>query len=181
MTAPPPIFRRMRHLLLIIPLLVAACNDVPWSGAAEGPPPNADAETFPPGADLRDGLTLIAAILDSAIVTQLNDDGVVHLLRAETLTDRILETGMPFGWLPASEYSLEARVWQIQARADRIVARLRAGARRDELLVDVQALREDVAALHTAISGGGTPAPVPIDRLLERLDSVTRRRDPSGT
>ena len=160
--------------------ILAACNDVPWSGRADAPPAASEAEAFPPDADLRTGLDLIGAVLDSAIATQLDDDGVRHLVRVEALSDRILETGMPFGWLTGSDYSVEARVWQIQARADRIMARLRANARRDELLLEVQALRTDVATLRTAIGEGGEAAPVPVDRLLQRLDSVTRKPVPPG-
>lgn len=170
----------MRHRLVIAILgLLAACND-PWSRAPDAPAAAGQMEAFPPGATLRDGLDMIGAVLDSAISTQLDDAGVGNLLRAESLTDRVLETQIPFGWLTASDYSVEARVWQIQARADRIVARLRADARRDELLAEVQALRADVAALRAAISGGGEPAPAPIDRLLQRLDSATRRPVPPG-
>lgn len=160
---------------------LAACNDVPWSRSPETAAVAAETQGFPPGASLRDGLDLIGAVLDSAIATQLDDAGVGHIMRVEALTDRVLETEIPFGWLTEPDYSIESKVWQIQARADRIVARLRANARRDELLTEVQGLRADVSALRGAISGGGAPAPVSVDLLLQRLDSATRRPVPPGT
>lgn len=162
----------MRRALLLLTLVLPACNDVPWLRTAE-PPPGADVVAFAPDASLADGLEMIGAVLDSAIAHGLDDTGVGYMLRAEMLTDRVLETNMPFGWL-ASDYSVEARVWQIQAQADRIVARVRAGAG-DDLLPEAESLRADVAALREALSAGGEPAPAPVEGLLERLDAADRR------
>lgn len=161
----------MRRLLPIALFLLAGCNDVPWLSRADAAPA-VEAIAFDPDATLADGLTRIGAVLDSAIATGLNEVGVQHMLRAEALSDRVLETRMPFGWL-ASDYRVEARVWQIQAQADRIVARLRAGARTEDLLPDAETLRGDVTALREALTAGGEGVPAPVDRLLQKLDSAT--------
>ena len=161
--------------LVLIAVLLAACNEVPWARQPEAPPVAALGEAFPPGSTLADGLAIINATLDSALRADFDDIGVQQLLRAEALSDRVLETEMPFGWLASQNYSVEARVWQIQAQADRIVARLRAGARREDLVPEAQALQRDVNALRSAIAAGGQSPPPPVDRLLERLDSARQR------
>jgi hypothetical protein len=159
-------------LLMTIASILSACSDVPWAGQAESPAAAVRTDAFPPGARLADGLAIVEATLDSALATRLDEAGVPHLLRAEALSDRVLETEMPFAWLAAQNYSVEARVWQIQAQADRIVARLRAGARREDLLPEVEVLRGDVNSLRTALASGGEPQPPPVEYLLEQLDSA---------
>jgi hypothetical protein len=161
--------------LVLIAVLLPACNDFPWARQPEAAPAVSQGEAFPPGATLTDGLAIIDATLDSALTARFDELGMQQLLRAEALSDRVLETEMPFGWLASQNYSVEARVWQIQAQADRIVARLRAGARREDLVPEAEALRRDVNALRTAIAAGGAPPPPPVERLLERLDSVRQR------
>jgi hypothetical protein len=161
--------------LVLVAVLLPACNNVPWARQPEAPPAASQGEAFPPGATLGDGLAIIDATLDSALTADFDDAGVQQLLRAEALSDRVLETEMPFGWLTTQNYSVEARVWQIQAQADRIVARLRAGARREDLVPEAEALRRDVNALRSAIAAGGQTPPPPVERLLERLDSARQR------
>ncbi|NIP77977.1 MAG: hypothetical protein GWM90_01745, partial [Gemmatimonadetes bacterium] len=51
-------------------------------------------------------------------------DGV---LTAEAISDRLIHAERPVDWL-ASGYDVEARLRQLQAMADRVVARLRRGA-----------------------------------------------------
>jgi hypothetical protein len=166
----------MRSVVLVLmAVLLPACNDVPWARQPEAAPAATQGQAFAPGATLADGLAIIDATLDSALSSDFDDTGVQQLLRAEALSDRVLETDIPFGWLATQNYSVEARVWQIQAQADRIVARLRAGARREDLVPEAEALRRDVNALRSAIAAGGKAAPAPVDRLLERLDSARRR------
>ncbi len=162
-------------------ILFAACIDVPWA-REEVPIAPADGNAFPPGTTLAEGLDIVAAVVDSAIASGLDETGMRQLYRAEALSDRVFETALPFGWLAGQNYRLEARVWQLQARADRIVARLRAGARREDVLPETEALRRDIAGLRAAIGEGGERPPESIDRLLQRLDSVTRRRstDPAN-
>lgn len=171
-----------RHLLIIAFVLGAAgCSDVPWAGGASATPLVEAQDGLSPGSTIRDALDMIGLVLDSAISRQLDEEGVRQLRRAEFLTDRILEAEIPFDWLATSDYSIEARIWQIQAQADRIVARLRASARRDELLPEIQTLRADIAALRDAIGAGGRPEPAPVERLLQQLDSVTRPPPTTGS
>lgn len=160
---------------LVCAFVAAGCTDAPWSGAAEPPPAAAEGEAFPPGATLDDGLALISAALDSAIATGLSDEGVRLVLRAESLSDRILETRLPFTWLERNGYSVEARVWQIQSRADRLISAIRVGTRREDLIPELSAFRNDVEDLRAALAQGGGEPPVPLDRLLRQLDSATRR------
>lgn len=164
-----------RFPLFALMLAFAGCIDVPWSTGADEPPAASQTDVFPPDATLADGLEMIRTVLDSAIANRLEDPGEQQLMRAEALTDRVLETQLPFGWLAAQNYSVEARVWQLQAQADRIVARLRAGARREDLLPEAEALLRDVTELHSSIAGGGEAPPPSIDQLLRQLDSTDRR------
>lgn len=166
---------RLVPLTPVVLLLAAACIDAPWSTAADAAPAAAESEAFPPDATLDEGLALMVAVLDSAIQTGLNDEGVRLVLRAEALSDRILETRLPFRWLGDNGYSVEARVWQIQSRADRLISSIRVGTRREDLIPELQAFRDDVEALRIAFAAGGSEPPPPIDRLLRQLDSADRR------
>jgi hypothetical protein len=161
---------------MLAAFVVACGNGAPrWLSSSE-PPAAAEAANIPAGTPLADVLESIEAELDTALAGPLTEDAVTHLTRAEAMTDRLPESRLPFGWLAAQHYRLEARLWQIQALADRALAEIRVGARREDVLPDVVALREQIAALRSALAQGGAPQPEPIERILQRLDSVTVRR-----
>src|SRR5690606_13338887 len=112
-----------------------------------------------------------------------DDYARTRIYRAEAITDRILETELPFAWLQAS-YSVEAWLRQLQAMADRIVAQIRRSESEERILGDVARLRESVMVLRTEISREGGPMPPPLDSLLAwyEVDSMPTRipRDSIG-
>jgi hypothetical protein len=102
----------------------------------------------------------------NAAGNDLGKSSVAHLLRAEAITDRLLEAQLPFTWLRADSYSLEAYVRQIQALADRIVAEIRNSEDRALVAQDVSELRKRVQALRRDLTRGGGSPPWPLDSLL---------------
>jgi hypothetical protein len=157
--------------------VLAACGPTGprgWLASPETPPAAAEAGALEPGMPLDDALGRIAVLLDSALAGRLEDDGTAQILRAEAMTDRLGETRLPFLWLAAENYSVEARLWQVQAAADRVVAQIRVGVRRDDLLPDVVALRDEVYRLRAGLADGGTPPPLPIQGVLNALDNPRR-------
>jgi len=117
------------------------------------------------GLTLDDGLRMLEKELNDA-GDGLDKSAVSHLLRAEAISDRLLEARLPFTWLHADSYSLEAYVRQIQALADRIVAEIRNNDERPLVAQDVSELRKKVKAVrHDLARGGGNP-PWPLDSLL---------------
>lgn len=104
----------------------------------------------------------LAAILDS----DLDEASQAHLLSAEAITDRLLEDEPSTEWLP-SGYIVEARLRQIQALADRIVAELRRGVAEELILEDIAALRLSVRDLRSRLASARTAStPPPLDSLL---------------
>jgi len=159
-------------------LVIAACGpEGPrgWLLAGDAPPAAAQAPGIEPGMPLDEALERIGEQLDSALAHRLSEEGIPFLLSAEAMTDRLAETSRPLSWLAAEHYSLEARLWQLQAGADRVLARIRVSAPLDSVMPEVQALREGVQALRGALAGGSAPPPEPVGRLLDRLDSMRRR------
>jgi hypothetical protein len=100
------------------------------------------------------------------------------LYRAEAITDRLLDSRLPFEWLTAERYSVDARLRQIQALADRVTAQLRTRAPRESALEDARALRGDVQRLQAELAEGGGAAPTPLEQLLSAADTVRPRRPP---
>jgi hypothetical protein len=95
---------------------------------------------------------------------------------AERVTDRLLETAPPVAWMP-EQYSVDATLRQFQAAADRIVARLRRGARGEDVAEELAALEASVAHLRQVLEEGtGRTAPADLDSLL--ADSAAARRNP---
>lgn len=89
-----------------------------------------------------------------------------RLLAAEAITDGLMEARRPFDWL-ATGYDLEARLRQLQAMADRVVAKLRRGASLEEVAEDVEVMTRALTDLRRQIAAGrGTPAPPTLDSLL---------------
>ena len=89
-----------------------------------------------------------------------------HLLRAEAITDRLLQAPRRVDWL-ATGYDVEARLRQLQAMADGLVARMRRGTTLSEVGPEVALLRAAVADLQEQlrVPGGGAPPPT-LDSLL---------------
>jgi len=147
-------------------------------GSAPAPPPAAAIAPVRSNTPLDEKLSRLDAELTAVIESNFGDDMEERLQRAEAITDRLLETEPPYTWL-ASQYSSEARLRQLQALADRVMARVI----RDD--VDMRALRGDVRHLQAlvarlrgdlAVPGGS--APVPLDSLLAEAPS---RPVPAGT
>ncbi len=127
------------------------------------------------GLPLERILDRLEAQLDSAIDEGLGAGAIRRLAAAEAVTDRLIETGLPFEWIRKDDgYSVEARLRQIQALADRVMAQARGGVDRDSLAADVQAFRDRVSGLRLDLEkGGGTP-PVPVANLLRAIDTMRR-------
>lgn len=151
---------------------LTACWEAPAEAPTQAAPPPA-AALAPLSADntLDQALGLLEVELQAAVANNLEGDGVSSVLRAEAITDRLLETRQPFDWIAADRYFVDARIRQIQAEADRIVAQIRSGVARDTVVTAIRGLGEDVTALRTNLAEGGTRAPPSLDQLLEG-DSV---------
>lgn len=101
-----------------------------------------------------------------------------RLLAAEAITDGLSQARRPFDWL-ATGYDLEARLRQIQALADRVVAQLRRNAAIADVEPDVQAMITALNDLRTQLAAGrGGPAPPPLDSLLAQDPMAAARRGP---
>lgn len=139
---------------------------VEGTGESQLPPPAAALSGNQPGVDLRARLVRLEADLAAVAEGGLDDESLGRLLRAEAVTDRLLEDEPENAWLAAGYY-VEARLRQIQALADRTVAQLRRGVAREFVLRDVAALRLSVADLIAQLAqpGNGAPPP-PLDSLL---------------
>jgi len=171
-------------LVMILSLAGAGCWASPEDTGlgGEAPPPAAALAEIGAATPLDDGLVMLQAELDTVLMGGLDDaERDRRLLRAEAITDRLLETRLPFEWLTAENYGLDARLRQIQALGDRVVAQLRSGAPPDSIRADVAALRNDVADLRAAIARGGTRAPPPLEQLLAEYESSRRRPAPRPT
>ncbi|HSJ24121.1 MAG TPA: hypothetical protein VK929_05580 [Longimicrobiales bacterium] len=152
-------------------MLAAACGAAPQSE----PPMQATAAIMTevrPGAPLDEVLQLMDAHLVRALEGRLEGEALQDFRRAEAISDRLLETRMPFEWITSEQYSLEARLRQVQSLADRILAMVEIGASRDSIVADTELLRESVLRIRELIAQGGTPAPPHIHRLLQGGDTA---------
>jgi hypothetical protein len=152
---------------------LAACR-MPGTGESTVPPTTLPVE-IGSGTPVGVTLVLLEAQLDSALAAGLDGAGPVHLDRAEAISDRLLETRLPFAWISAESYSVEARLRQIQVRADRVEALRLGGARGEDVTAEIRQLREAVAVLRRELDADGTPAPPPVQQLLSTLDTARRR------
>jgi hypothetical protein len=114
------------------------------------------------------------AELDTALAAGVDGAGIERLYRAEEISNRLLESHLPFAWLEDENYSVDARLRQIQSVADRVVARIRSSGRQEELTADVESLRAEIRTLRAGLARGGTAAPIPIERILTQLDTARR-------
>jgi hypothetical protein len=157
-------------------LLVAGCTrpDERMVASAD-PPPATVVAPIEAGTPLDELLARLDAELAAALDRGLDgDEGMTRLMRAEAISDRLLEARLPFAWLTAEAYSLPARLRQIQASSDRVVALVRGGAQAQRLDDQTTALRADVSDLRAALARGGGPAPPTLDMLLAGRDTTDR-------
>ena len=156
--------------LLSLSLIVAACDragaDVTTAdGDAQLPPPAA-AMSAEGGLGLDSRLEQLEADLGRVIDAGLDDESQVYILAAEATTDRLLEEQPTADWLGIG-YLVEARLRQIQALADRIVAEHRREVAKELILEDVAALRASVRDLRAQLAAQGNGgAPPSLDSLL---------------
>jgi hypothetical protein len=91
-----------------------------------------------------------------------------RVLTAEAISDQLISAVRPVDWL-AGGYDVEARLRQLQALADRVVAQLRRGASVAQVEEEVAIMREAVQDLQERLSvAGGGAAPLPLDSLLKQ-------------
>ena len=127
-------------------------------------------------------LAELESVLRESMGGDLDDAKVERLLRAEALTDRLLEAEPPVEWL-ATDYSLDSKLRQLQALADRIVAQIRRGGEEQAVARDVRDLRRAVAVLRRdLVRPGGGKAPPPLDSLLAsvRVEAPPAEEGASG-
>jgi hypothetical protein len=155
--------------LLVLATGLLACRRNPEDKAVSDPTPPPAAAMTGQHQSLDEGLRSLEAEISGAMENDLEGQAAKnHLMQAEAITDRLLEADLPFYWLRARDYSVESMVRQIQALADRVVAKLRNGMDGQDLLVDVRDLRQKVLLLRRDLTAGGGPAPMSLDSLLAR-------------
>lgn len=162
-----------RLLPVACALVLAACAGDPGQERLEGSdaPPPAAAVSPQETESLDSQLQRLRVELAAGM-----EGDPERLLQAEAITDGLMEARRPFDWL-ATGYDVEARLRQLQAMADRVVAQLRRGA-------ELATVAEDVADITTALTdlraqlaaGRGGPAPPGLDSLLARDPVEVARR-----
>ncbi|HEX6063904.1 MAG TPA: hypothetical protein VFZ04_06755 [Longimicrobiales bacterium] len=161
--------------ILLIPALLAGCRrNNPEEAAVSSASPPPAAALAREHRSLDDGLGQLDRLLSLAMRGDLEgDEAEGYLMRAEAITDRLLETDLPFHWMRARDYSVESAVRQIQALADRVIARMRNGMDGQQILADVRDLRRQVIELRRGLAAGGGEAPLSLDSLLARYANDT--------
>jgi hypothetical protein len=155
--------------ILCIAAVLAGCRSNPEDAAVSGASPPPAAALARDHRSLDDGLQQLDRLLSLAMRGDLEGDAAENqLLRAEAITDRLLETDMPFHWMRSRDYSVESAVRQIQALADRVIAKMRNGMDGQDILADVRDMRRQVIELRRGLAAGGGPAPLSLDSLLAR-------------
>lgn len=164
MTRKPILLRIAGALLVALPAAACDNGDVTDAASAQAPPPAA--ALYGEAIGLEGRLERLDADLSAVLEGELDDTSQDHLLSAEAVTDRLLEDAATTEWLPTG-YFVEARLRQIQALADRVVAEFRRGVARELILEDVAALQAAVRDLRTRLASARTAsAPPPLDSLL---------------
>lgn len=164
-------------------LLAVACTRgdvdvVDSTGGSQAPPPAAALYGPEAGVGLKDRLDRLEADLTAVLDGGLDDESQLYLMRAEATTDRLLEDEPDFAWL-GSGYFVEARLRQIQALADRIVAEVRRGVARELVMGDIAALRLSITDLRDQLQQAGNgAAPTPLDSLLAAHEDPLQGRLP---
>jgi hypothetical protein len=157
---------RQNALVLLLPALLACSQGNPEEAAISSPAPPPAAALAPLRGPVQLDRTL--AQLEGELVRAINGVGDfnAHLIRAEAITDRLLETQMPFAWLNARRYGVEPMLRQIQSLADRILAQMRSGVGSDEVERETRAMHKRVRDLRFALRAGGGSPPLSLDSLL---------------
>jgi hypothetical protein len=153
----------MRRLILTVPVTLAlvACDLAPEAGVGREPPPAA--AVLAPGQDvpLLDKLEMVLVEIDRAL-----EGEPARVLTAEAITDQLLHAPRDVDWL-ATGYSVEARLRQIQAQADAIVAGMRRGLGMNVMEPEMRTLQESVRHLQQQLQlPGGGAAPPTLETLL---------------
>jgi hypothetical protein len=160
-----PACKAMRKTLLLVCLCLTACRESDPSTASADLP---IAELGRNAGTLDGALGLLERELAAAMKS--GGDMKVHLARAEAISDRLLETQLPFTWLQDRAYSVASMLRQIQALADRIVAEQLWGGpvMTQQMLTDLQDLQNKVKTLRTGLQGRGGASPMALDSLLAK-------------
>jgi hypothetical protein len=149
--------------------LLSGCRQNPEDSAVSNPSPPPAAALTRQHQSLDDGLKQLDAALTTAMRGDLEGQSAKTALEeAEAITDRLLESELPFHWMRARDYSVESSVRQIQALADRVIAKMRNGMDGQELRTDVREMRTKVIELRRGLAAGGGDAPLSLDTLLAR-------------
>lgn len=154
-------------------VVLAGCQRGMEDDAMSAPPPPPAALIAP----VRDSMTLDGKLerlereLTAAIDGRFEGEALYSMFRAEAITDRLLESTLPFRWL-ADEYFLDARLRQLQALADRVIAQLRRDEPLEKSLADAMELRRQVAELRAALAGQGGEPPTSLDSLLAAVHAA---------
>ena len=174
-------YRRYFGLLILAGVLpaVTACGRDPGSERLEGreaPPAAAMLSPRQGTVTLADQLDLLLSEMEAGMAGDPD-----RLLRAEAITDGLMEARRRFDWL-GTGYDVEARLRQLQAMADRVVAKLRRGAVLAEVEEDVGTLARAVTDLrHQMATTQGGPAPPLLDSLLQQDPMANARVGGSAT
>jgi hypothetical protein len=127
------------------------------------------------GMPLDSMLVRLESELDEALDEGRGEDAAnERLVRAEAITDRLLDSRIPFPWLKTQNYSVDSRLRQIQALADRVIAQIESRGPRSNVITDANALRGEVRRLRAELAQGGTAAPPPLEELLASDTFATR-------
>ena len=158
----------MRLIVLsLVASALVACQRNPEEAAVSDPSPPPATVFSRQQQSLDESLRDLDRELAAAMSGDLDSDEAKNRLqRAEAITDRLLESELPFQWLKSRDYSVEALIRQIQSLADRVIAKMRNGMEGREILTDVRELRRRTLELRRGLTLGGGPAPLSLDSLL---------------
>ncbi|MGH7578005.1 MAG: hypothetical protein ACREM1_23145 [Longimicrobiales bacterium] len=170
--------RRLVILFVLAPSFFGCESRSPDGSASAQSPPSWAAAPLATGMPLEEMLDTLEHELAAALADDVGEkERMQRLMRAEAITDRLLDSRMPFDWLEAGNYSVGARLRQIQSLADRVAAQIQSRAPRANVLVEARDLERIVRELRVGLAQGGTGAPPSLSELLS-ADSVTARPPP---
>jgi hypothetical protein len=160
--------RAMLNRVLALALIVTAsgCQQNPEESAVSQPAPPPASALARQNLPLDQSLKELEKELSTAIGRGMDASAEANILRAEAITDGLLESEMPFSWLTANSYSLDSYLRQIQALADRVVAQLRSGVEQTVIIREVIDLRRKVISVRRSLAQGGGASPPSLDSLL---------------
>ncbi len=169
--------RRLTSPILVC-LVVTACGRSATEDGTGNGSPAAAMVPVPAGLSLGRMLELLDRELEAALADGVGEgEATERLIQAENITDRLLDSRIPYEWLNREQYSVEARLRQIQALADRVIAQIRIREPWTAIIADARTLRENVQRLRAGLAEGGGAAPPPLQELLAS-DSAGARPAP---